>query len=97
MKTLRKHINNGTIPTQPNMGSSLSFLFEETILPRLGSFFKDVVLPLSGPRPTRYTRDKVTGTVVERDVANVIELDPGTSERGLFKHYGFVNGWSISH
>ena len=59
-------------------------------------FFKTEIVPLVGARPTRYTRDAVTCTTIERDTNDkILELDPGVSKRGLYKEYAYLQGWKI--
>ena len=51
---------------------------------------------MAGARPTRYTRNAVTRTTIERDTEdNILELDPGVSKRGLYKEYAYLHGWKI--
>ena len=96
MKTLMNHIKTGTIPVHLNLGRrQQTDLFVETILPRLRSFFEEEILPFAGSRPTRYCRDLIRNVIIERDVANVMELDPGMSKRKLYARYGYVNGYLI--
>ena len=91
MRTLMRHIDNNTLPVHMNEGGQyFNFLFQERVLPTLRLFFNNEALPLSGARPTQYTRDIVTKSIIERDVADVIELDPGLTKRGLYKKYGFL-------
>ena len=79
------HIKTGTIPIHMNLGKHhRSALFVETILPRLRSFFEEELLPFAGPRPTRYCRDMIRNVIIERDVANVMELDPDMSKRKIY-------------
>ena len=96
IKTLMNRIKTGTLPIHMNLGRHhQTNLFVETILPHLQSFFADEVLSLAGPRPTRYCRDTVRNIIIERDVANVMELDPGISKRRIYARYGYVNGYKI--
>ena len=96
IKILMNHIKTGTLPIHMNLGRyHQTDLFVEIILPRLQSFFADKVLPLAGPRPNCYCRDTVRNIIIERDVANVMELNPGMFKRKIFTRYGYVNGYKI--
>ena len=44
-------------------------------------------MPLSGPRPTRSTREKSAGTVNEEDFKDFTELDPEWMKRQHFGKY----------
>ena len=66
--------------------------FEENILPPLAYFFKNKIVPLAGARPTCYTRDAVSETIIERDTSNIMELDPGVSNCGLYKEHTYIHG-----
>ena len=93
-----KHITTGTIPIHQNLGRrQQTDLFVETILPHLCSFFEEEVLPFTGARPTRYCRDMIRNVIIKRNVANVMELDPGMSKRKIYTRYGHVNGYKIVH
>mmetsp|Transcript_13023 Transcript_13023/g.14457 ORF Transcript_13023/g.14457 Transcript_13023/m.14457 type:complete len:146 (+) Transcript_13023:638-1075(+) len=64
-------------------------------MPGLEQYFKESILVLTGPRPTRKTRDAVSRRVVWRDTKEKIELDPGYSKRRLYGSYAFCNGWIV--
>ena len=91
-----KHITTGTIPIHQNPGRrQQTDVFVETISPRLCSFFGEEILPFVGPRPTRYCRDMIKNVIIERDAANVMELDHVMSKRKIYARYGYINGHVI--
>ncbi len=67
--------------------------FKEEVEPGLVNFFEKVVLPLSGPRPTRDTAEE-SGAVM-RDSEDTLELDPEWTKRRLFGKYCFDLGYSV--
>ena len=69
--------------------------FQENVVPPLAYFFKNQILPIAGAKPTRYTRCVVSRIVTERDTNDIIELDPGVTQRGLSKEYAYVHGYKI--
>ena len=89
LKTLVGHAKYHTLPIHGSTGrvDSFSAKFQQNVLPSLAHFFKTKIVPLSGARPTQYTRDTVTCTTIERDAKDILELDPGVSKRGLYKEY----------
>ena len=97
LKSLVRHAKYHTLPIHGLTGrvDSKSVQFQDNILPPLRHFFKNEIVPLAGARPTRYTRDAVTQTVIERDAKDILELDPGVSKRGLYKEYAYFHGWKI--
>jgi hypothetical protein len=69
--------------------------FKTEVEPGLKDFFSTVVLPLSGPRPTRWTRQE-SGAVDEADFEDVSELDPEWTKRRLFGRYCFDLGHHVT-
>ena len=51
----------------------MSVQFEENVVPSVRHFFKNEIVPLAGARPTRYTRDAVTRTTIERDATGMLQ------------------------
>ena len=49
----------------------------------------------AGARPTWYTHDAVLKTVIERDINNIIQLDPGISKGSLYQEYVYLYCWKI--
>ena len=92
LKALVSHAKNHTLPIHRLTGrvDPVSTKFEENILPPLAYFFKNKIVPFVGARPTCYTPDAVWQTTIERDTNNILELDPGVSERGLYCKYIFA-------
>ena len=85
---LVQHAKFHTLPIHGLTGAitPMSVQFEENVVPSLRHFFKNEIVPLAGARPTRYTRDAVTMTTIERDATpDILELDPGVSKRGIYK------------
>ena len=97
LKTLVSHAKKHALPIHGLTGrvNSFSAKFQENVIPSLAHFFKNEIVPLAGARPTRYTRDAVTQTTIERDATGILELDPGVSRRGLYKEYAYLHGWEI--
>jgi hypothetical protein len=67
--------------------------FKEEVEPGLLNFFETVVLPLSGPRPTRAMAEE-SGAVM-RDSEDTLELDPEWMKRRLLGKYCFNLGYSV--
>ena len=94
LKTLVRHAKYHTLPIHGLTGriTPMSDKHAMNILHSLAHFFKNEFLALAGARPTRYTRDVVTQTTIERDVTGILELDPGVSNRGLYKEHACLHG-----
>ena len=98
LKRLVLHTKMHTLPIHRLTGviTPMSVKFQENVVPSFAHFFKNKIVPLAGKRPTRYTRDAVTQTTIERDAKdNILELDIGCSKRGLYKEYAYLHGWKI--
>jgi hypothetical protein len=93
--TCRLSVENGTIPEHGLKGrcSVRSKKFKREVEPGLVNFFATVVVPLSGPRPTRATAEE-SGAVI-RDSEDTLELDPEWTKRRLFGKYCFDLGYSV--
>ena len=81
LKTLVSHAKKHTLPIHGLTGrvDQKSAKFQENVLPSLAHFFKTKIVHLAGARPTWYTQDAVTCTIIERDAKDILELDPGVS------------------
>jgi hypothetical protein len=88
-------VDNGTIPEHGLKGkaSVRSKKFKQEVEPGLEDFFRTVILPLSGPRPTRATAEE-SGAVI-RDSEDTLELDPEWTKRRLFGKYCFDLGYTV--
>ena len=97
MTSLVDHANHHTLPIHGLTGRVPKFKtkFQENVVPPLAYFFKNQILPIAGAKPTRYTRCVVSRIVTERDTNDIIELDPGVTQRGLSKEYAYVHGYKI--
>jgi hypothetical protein len=67
--------------------------YKEEVEPGLVEFFQKVVVPLSGPRPTRATAEE-SGAVI-RDSKDTLELDPEWTKRRLFGKYCYDLGYTV--
>jgi hypothetical protein len=96
-ETCRLAVDNGTIPEHGLKGKQnvRSKTFKLEVEPGIKAFFETVVLPLSGPRPTRFTRE-ASGAIV-RDLEDTLELDPEWTKRRLFGRYCYDLGYWVSH
>jgi len=94
---LKHHAETNTLPVHGNVGmiSERDKKYRELVLPFLKDYFTKEVIPLAGARPTRFTRDTVLKRIEVRDVADIMELDPGNSKRRLYRMYASLNGWKI--
>jgi hypothetical protein len=94
--TCRLAVENGTIPEHGLKGKATvkSKKFKLEVEPGLMDFFKKVVVPLSGPRPTRATAEE-SGAVI-RDSEDTLELDPEWTKRRLYGKYCFDLGYSVT-
>jgi hypothetical protein len=95
--SLEKHAKENTMPTHGNVGklSKQTLDHRNNVVPLIKDFFVNDILPLAGPRPTRWTRDAVTKTIQVRDTADIEELDPGWSKRRLYGNFAWKLGWKI--
>ena len=95
--TLQSHAKNNTVPVHGNTGrlSLQTRKIKEEVYPRLKLHFENVILPLSAPRPTRFTRCVVMKIKNVRDTNDIIELDPGNRKRRLYGDYAWRNGWKL--
>lgn len=95
--TLEKNANNNTYPDHGNKGrlSAVARRIREEVIPRLETFFKEKILPLAGPRPTRFTACRVLKRKVCVDSKQIMELDPGNTKRRLYGSFAWENGWSL--
>jgi hypothetical protein len=93
--TCRLAVESGTVPEHGLKGkaSVKSKKFKEQVEPGLVHFFETVVVPLSGPRPTRATAEE-SGAVI-RDSEDTLELDPEWTKRRLFGKYCFDLGFTV--
>jgi hypothetical protein len=93
--TCRLAVKNGTIPEHGLKGKEnvRSKKFKLETEPGLKAFFETVVLPLSGPRPTRFTRE-ASGAVI-RDLEEIKELDPEWTERHIYGKYCYDLGRTV--
>ena len=68
LKTLVQHAKYHTLPIHGSTGrvDPKSAQFQQNVLPSLAHFFETKIVPLAGARSTRYTRDAVTCTTIER-------------------------------
>ena len=73
LKALVFHAKNHTFPINRSTGrvDPSSAKFQENVLPSLAHFFKKEIVPLAGARPTRYTRDAVICTTIEREMQKI--------------------------
>ena len=94
LKALVQHKKYHTLPIHElnERVDSVSAKFQQNVLPLLAHFFKTEIVPLTGARPTRFTRDAVTQTIIMRNTIDILELDPGVSKRGLYKEYAYLYG-----
>jgi hypothetical protein len=88
--------DTGTIPEHGLKGKEnvRSKKFKEEFAPGLKEFFESAALPLSGPRPTRFTRQE--SGAVARDSEVTKELDPGWTKRRLFGKHCCDLGCTVS-
>ena len=69
--------------------------FKNEVEPGLQDFFARIVLPLSGPRPCRPTRQQ-SGPIKKEDFEDTSELDPEWTKRRLFGLYCFDLGHTVT-
>ena len=95
--SLEANAKENTLPVHGNAGklSKQSLDHRDNVVPLLKDFFLNDILPLAGPRPTRWTRDAVTKTTEVRDSDGIEELDPGWSKRRLYGNFAWKQGWKI--
>ena len=95
--TLPKNAANNTTPVHGNTGklSKQTQRIRYEVEPRLKEHFTKKILPLSGPRPTRFTACKVAKRIITRDTNDIMELDPGNTKRRLYGDYAWCNGWKL--
>jgi hypothetical protein len=93
--TCKLAVENGTVPEHGLKGKAnvRSKKFKQDVEPGLKAFFATVVLPLSGPRPTRFTRQE--SGAITRDSEDMKELDPEWTKRRLFGRYCYDLGFNV--
>jgi hypothetical protein len=94
--TCKEAVDSGINPQHGLKGKECprSKKFKVQVEPGLQQFFESVIIPLSGPRPTRSTREK-SGAVDKEDFEDFTELDPEWTKRRLFGKYCWDLGYSV--
>jgi hypothetical protein len=94
--TCKQAVDSGKSPQHGLKGQECarSKKFKNLVEPGLVEFYATVVLPLSGPCPTRLTRQQSGATV--KDVEDTSELDPEWTKRQLFGRYCFDQGYTVT-
>ena len=89
-------VDKGTIPEHHLKGKEnvWSKKFKLDVESGLKEFFERVELPLSGPRPTRFTREE-SGTVTW-DLEDIKELDPEGMKQCLLGKYCYDLGYTVA-
>jgi hypothetical protein len=95
--TCKQAVDSGSNPQHGLKGQECarSRKFKLKVEPALIEFFETVVKPLSGPRPTRSTR-QASGAIDVRDYEDTSELDPEWTKRRLFGRYCYDLGYAVS-
>jgi hypothetical protein len=93
--TCKEAVDSGSNPQHGLKGQECarSKKFKVEVEPSLKEFYTSVVLPLSGPRPTRSTRQQLGAADAEEDFT---ELDPEWTKRRLFGRYCWDLGYSVT-
>jgi hypothetical protein len=95
--TCKHAVDSGTTAQHGLKGKECpqSKKFKMEVEPGLQLFFETVVMLLSGPHPTRSTRQQ-SGAVEEADFGDIRELDPNWRKGQLFGWYCFDQGYLVT-
>jgi hypothetical protein len=97
--TCKEAVDSGSNPQHGLKGQECarSKKFKIQVEPGLKEFYTTVVIPLSGPRPTRSTRQQSGAANAEEDLEDdFTELDPEWTKRRLFGRYCWDLGYSVT-
>jgi hypothetical protein len=100
--TCKQAVDSGSNPQHGLKGQECarSKKFKNEVEPGLKEFYTNVVFPLSGPRPTRSTRQQSGAAYTEAqdldEEDDFTELDPEWTKRRLFGRYCFDLGYSVT-